>query len=251
MNLKHALLAGLLVCSAAADVTAQLAITSGWDSSAAVAPTLLLSDFANNPSGYWTAQLGTNTATIGGANRWQGNFGGKAGWAAGANTFVYTYDPTAGLETYTNNNSAGQQGLAYTTAFNKTINYIQFDLSARKGLTALDAFSVSGLTITSLNGASTYLLPATLSVGNNGGYLNYQIQDNTGVLANGFILSGTLNLTSPANYTANQNDKFVVTLGNDASISSPSPVPEPSAMALGLSALLPLGRMLRRKPGRN
>lgn len=251
MNFKTVLLAGLLGCGLAVSATAQLAINSGWDSQAVVSPTLLLSDFVNNPSGYWTAQLGTNTGTFSGANRWQGNYGGNPGWAAGANNFTYTYNPTTGLETFTNTSTAGTLGLTYTTAFNKTINYIQLDISARNRNLTADAFSVSGITITSLDGLSTFLTSTTLSVGNNGGYLNNQIVDNTGVLANGFILSGTLNLSSPANYSANQNDKFVITLGNDTAIGSPSPVPEPSTVALGLSALLPLGWMMRRKLARN
>jgi hypothetical protein len=244
-SIKYAVLTAVVSLGLAVAARADLSITSGWDSSAVVQPTLLLSDFANNPSGYWTAQLGTNTGTISGANRWQAYYSGSAAWVAGANSFSFTYNPTTGVETYTANNSSGTQSLSYTTAFDKSINYVQLDIVARNGSHTTDAFSVSGLTITSLDGQTTYLQPATLSIATGGGYVNNQI-DNAGVLANGFTLSGTLNLSSPANYAANQNDKFVITLGNDSSFITPSPTPEPSSLALGLSALLPLGAALRR-----
>jgi hypothetical protein len=237
MKLNIAAAAAAIAIAGACTASASLSIVNGCDSAASTSPYFELTDAVNNPKGDWTAFLGDNTS----AQAVRSACGASGfSWRRGAQNFTFTWNP----------NAADQEALAvgrhapltHATTFNNPINYVQLSLFANNGTS--DSFSVTGLTVTSLHGRATYLAPSTLSIVGGEGSQNSMILDVSGLLAGGFRLSGTLNLNNPSGHCrADENDKFVVSLGNAA-------VPEPTTMIAGALLLLPLGastlRLLRK-----
>jgi len=118
--------------------------------------------------------------------------------------------------------------------FDMPVNYVQLSLSAQNGVSD-PGFSVTNLTITNLSGSLTYLSPAVLTASSGGNfYQNNDILDTQGLLANGFVISGSLNLnaTTLGNYTSSHLDSVQIYLGYDT-----NSVPEPTTWTLIISGL--------------
>jgi hypothetical protein len=209
--------------------SASAQLNSGYISAANTSPSVILDDFNNYGSGSWTSLLGDNSAAT--DTQSYGSGSKVFYWATGVNQFTFTWSPSTGLETLNLVNSSYNVTTTYTTSYSTPVDYLQLSLFARAkngggqgnngGLA--DNFSVSGLTVTAAN-SDIVLGSTTLSIAANGGSQNNYLI--SGDLANGFTLAGTVNLNSPlTDYSGNQNDKFVATLGNVA-------VPEPATYGL-------------------
>lgn len=158
-------------------------------------------------------------------------------WVAGnSHSFTFEYRPVAGstdliLAQAANMSAAAQRDINDPVA---PVNFISFWIH-NTPLNDVVTPDTIALHLTDLDGNA--LTPSDLIVGTPGGDYNWYLTDPT-LLANGFILSGSVNLTSGVE--AGEYDKIDIAFGNAA-------VPEPSTYVAGALLLLPFGVSALRK----
>ena len=204
-------------------------------------------DFTNSRDGYRSAgnlylqnssgSLGSPTGSDGRA-RVQTDADNGPVWAGGNSyNFTFEYRPVAGAtDLILAKAGIMSSGLAMTTPISRdindpvaSVNFISFFIH-NTPLSDVVTPDTIGLTLTDLDG--NLLTPSLLSVGAPGGDYNWYLTD-PALLANGFILTGFVNLTTGVD--GGESDKIDIAFGN---------VPEPATMSLlGLGALT----LLRRK----
>jgi hypothetical protein len=153
-------------------------------------------------------------------------------WVAGLQSFSFAYSPVDGatdlvLAQAANMTSAASRVISDPT---KSVNFISFYI--------LNQTAGSGditLNLTDLDGNALAPSAFTLSASAQN---NWYLTDPT-LLANGFILSGSINLVDPRN--AGETDKIEIAFGNTA------PVPEPLTMTAAFLAIGGLGSYLRKR----
>ncbi|MEI6322941.1 MAG: hypothetical protein WCP60_07565 [bacterium] len=182
---------------------------------------LTLTDFNNNAANK-TVMVGNQA--VGGQFSYNQPYGaGTQKWVQGDNPFTFTCNPSSHVETFV----GGGITKSFTEpAFAKTINEIHFQLSARNG--ASDIINFNNFAVTSLDGTTSFLTSQSISSGYNS-YKEFQIVDNSGLLANGFVISGTLNLPNGlSTYSKSQTDKLAINVGNVA-VAPGAPAPPMTA----------------------
>jgi len=189
----------------------------------------------NNSSGLGSGTGSDSRARVDGNPLWNVN---------SANNFKFEYRPVAGgtdliLAGATDRMTPGFQRVIDDPA--KTVNYISFYIQSNEG-TAATADSII-LNLTDLDGQS--LSPGSISFSSTvlgGGINKFYLTDPT-LLANGFILTGNIQMSGTVE--RGESDKVQIAFGNM------TPVPEPSTYVAGALLALPVllngMRVLRRR----
>jgi hypothetical protein len=200
-------------------------------------------DFANAKDGYRSAgnlylqdsssTLGSNTGLDGRARVMSGTDNGPL-WQEGSQPFSFEYRPVdGGTDLILSTAGYLSSGAAMTTPLSriindptKPVNFISFYI--------LNRTTASGditLSLTDLDGNALTPSAVTISPLTSG---NWYLADSN-LLANGFILSGTISLGNPRD--AGETDKIDIAFGNA--------IPEPATMSL--LALGGIATLIRRR----
>jgi hypothetical protein len=250
MEFRIAVITAATVMAGAWTASATITVNSGSiytvDPGATSYGALRFKDFTNTKDGGDTGnlylantggQLGSNPNSDG---RWRVQ--ASPHWVAGtSHPFSFEYRPVAGatdliLAQAANMTTSAQRVIDDPTA---SVNFISFWIH-NTPLNDVVTPDTIALHLTDLDGNT--LTPSDLIVGYPGGDFNWYLTDPT-LLANGFILTGSVNLTTGVD--AGEGDKIDIAFG-----SSLAAVPEPTTMIAGALLLLPFGvstlRMLRK-----
>jgi hypothetical protein len=252
--------AGIVLVIAASALTASAGpITINTGSIVTVDPTatsygaVRFKDFTNTKDGYRSSQnlylqnnagsLGSPTGTDGRARAQSGADDGPL-WAVGSNSFSFEYRPIDGV-TDLILAAAGNlpSGQPMTTPLSRVINdpaapvnYISFWIH---NTPLNDVVTPDTITLNLFDLDGNALTPPSLVVGAPGGDFNWYLTDPS-LLANGFVLTGTINLSTGVD--AGEADKIDIAFGH-ANVSVPD---GGVTLALLGGALVGLG-VLRRK----